>query len=87
VPEPRRLLEQWAEKYRKRYGWRLRSSFQTNNPFGRTLEDINPGLKSMITTPYVFSGAMAASDVRLSTSIRWRSSSYLPARATDSSEN
>jgi hypothetical protein len=62
VPEPQRLLEQWAEKYRERYRWRLRSSFQTNNPFGRTLEDINPGLKSIITTPYLFSGAIAASD-------------------------
>lgn len=62
VPEPQRLLEQWAEKYRERYRWRLRSSFQTNNPFGRTVDDINPGLTSMITTPYVFSGAIAASD-------------------------
>lgn len=62
VPEPRRLLERWAEKYRERYRWRLRSSFQTNNPFGRELTDINQGLQSIITTPYVFSGAMAASD-------------------------
>jgi len=62
VPEPQRLLEQWAEKYRERYRWRLRSSFQANNPFGRELSDINKGLQSTITTPYIFSGAIAASD-------------------------
>jgi hypothetical protein len=62
VPEPQRLLEQWAEKYRERYRWRLRSSFQANNPLGRELSDINQGLQSTITTPYIFSGAIAASD-------------------------
>ena len=62
VPEPRRLLQQWAEKYRERYRWRLRSSFQANNPFGRDLTQINQALQPLITTPYVFSGAMAATD-------------------------
>jgi hypothetical protein len=62
VPEPQRLLQQWAEKYRERYRWRLRSSFQANNPFGRDLTQINQALQSLITTPYVFSGAMAAAD-------------------------
>ena len=28
VPEPARLLQQWADKYKERYRWRLRSSFQ-----------------------------------------------------------
>lgn len=40
VPEPSRLLGQWAEKYKERYRWRLRSSFQTGNPFGTDLVDI-----------------------------------------------
>lgn len=62
IPEPQRLLQQWAEKYRERYRWRLRSSFQTNNPFGRDLAQINQALESIITTPYIFSGAMAATD-------------------------
>lgn len=62
VPEPQRLLQQWAEKYRERYRWRLRSSFQANNPFGRDLTQINQALQSLVTTPYVFSGAMAAAD-------------------------
>jgi len=62
VPEPQRLLQQWAEKYRERYRWRLRSSFQTNNPFGRDLAQINQALEAIITTPYAFSGAIAAAD-------------------------
>ena len=62
VPEPQRLLQQWAEKYRERYRWRLRRSFQANNPFGRDLTQINQALQPLITTPYVFSGAMAATD-------------------------
>ena len=62
LPEPQRLLQQWAEKYRERYRWRLRSSFQTNNPFGRDVTQINQALQSIITTPYIFSGAIAAAD-------------------------
>jgi hypothetical protein len=62
VPEPQRLLQQWAEKYRERYRWRLRSSFQTNNPFGRDLAQINQALELLITAPYIFSGATAATD-------------------------
>jgi hypothetical protein len=59
VPEPTRLLEQWAEKYKERYRWRLRSSFQTGNPFGRDLAAIASGIGPMIQGPYAFSGAMA----------------------------
>lgn len=62
LPEPRRLLLGWAEKYKERYRWRLRSSFETPNPFGKTPAEINVGLQSLLTTPYVFAGAAAASD-------------------------
>lgn len=61
VPEPTRLLLQWAEKYKERYRWRLRSSFQTNNPFGRDLAAINAGIQGLTVGTYAFSGVMAAS--------------------------
>jgi hypothetical protein len=61
VPEPLRLLQQWAEKYKERYRWRLRRSFQTNNPFGRDLQSITEGLKQLGSSEYAFSGAIAAS--------------------------
>lgn len=61
VPEPSRLLREWAEKYRERYRWRLRSAFQTNNPFGPELQSISGGLESLGAGPCAFSGAMAAS--------------------------
>jgi hypothetical protein len=60
VAEPLRLLHQWAEKYKERYRWRLRSSFQTSNPFGRDLGAITEGLDPLIPGVYAFSGAMAA---------------------------
>jgi hypothetical protein len=59
VPEPLRLLEQWAEKYKERYRWRLRSSFQTDNPFGKDLAAITNGIGPMIQGAYAFSGAIA----------------------------
>lgn len=61
VPEPARLLVQWAEKYKERYRWRLRSSFQTNNPFGKDLDAVSAGLQRLSKGTYAFSGAMAAS--------------------------
>jgi hypothetical protein len=61
VPEPPRLLQQWAEKYKERYRWRLRSSFQTSNPFGRDLAAISVGIEGLTTGAFAFSGAMAAS--------------------------
>jgi hypothetical protein len=61
VPEPTRLLAQWAEKYKERYRWRLRSSFQTSNPFGRDVEAISAGVLAIAPGTYAFSGAMAAS--------------------------
>ncbi len=62
LPEPRRLLIEWAEKYKERYRWRLRSSFETSNPFGKTPTEINPKLQSLLTTPYIFTAAAAATD-------------------------
>jgi hypothetical protein len=62
VPEPRRLLLEWAEKYKERFRWRLRSSFEIPNPFGRAPAEINRELQSVLTIPYVFSGAAAATD-------------------------
>ena len=62
VPEPRRLLLEWAEKYKERFRWRLRSSFQTSNPLGKTASEVNRGLQSLLTTPYAFTGAAAAAE-------------------------
>jgi hypothetical protein len=61
VPEPARLLAQWAEKYKDRYRWRLRSSFQTPNPFGVDVAKIIVGLNDVIPGSYAFTSAMAAS--------------------------
>jgi hypothetical protein len=61
IPEPRRVLTQWAEKYKERYRWRLRSSFQTENPFGTDLASINRGLEELGSGTYAFTGAAAAS--------------------------
>jgi hypothetical protein len=62
VPEPRRLLLEWAEKYKDRYRWRLRSSFETANPLGNTLADTATGLRTLIRGPFAFTGAAAATD-------------------------
>jgi hypothetical protein len=60
VPEPRRLLLEWAEKYKERYRWRLRSSFETSNPLGTTLTQINSALQPLLRGPYAFTAAAAA---------------------------
>ncbi len=60
VPEPRRLLLEWAEKYKERYRWRLRRSFEAANPFGSTPTQINSKLSSLIQGPYAFTAAAAA---------------------------
>jgi hypothetical protein len=60
VAEPLRLLQQWGEKYKERYRWRLRSSFQTGNPFGRDLGAITKGIDPLMKGAYAFSGAIAA---------------------------
>lgn len=61
VPEPSRLLRQWAERYKERYRWRLRSSFVVNNPYGAGITEINNGLQPRIKGPYAFTSAVAAS--------------------------
>jgi len=60
VPEPKRLLELWAEKYKERYRWRLRSSFQTGNPFGTELAALAEGIGALVDVPFTFTGAVAA---------------------------
>jgi len=61
VAEPSRLLQQWGEKYKGRYRWRLRRSVQTNNPFGRDLQGITQGLEQLASPAYAFTGTIAAS--------------------------
>jgi len=61
VTEPERMLQQWAEKYRERYRWRLRRAFTTNNPFGDELLAIDSGIRGTFAGPYAFTGAVAVS--------------------------
>jgi DNA-binding HxlR family transcriptional regulator len=61
VPEPRRLLVEWAQKYKERYRWRLRRSFELPNPFGNGVSRINEQLKGEIGGAYAFTAAAAAS--------------------------
>ena len=61
VPEPKRLLAVWAEKYKERYRWRLRSSFEVSNPFGGDMSRINEQLGEQVRGAYAFTGAAAAS--------------------------
>ena len=63
VPEPRRLLVEWAGKYKERYRWRLRSSFEVPNAFGNGLTEISEGLQGQgqFQGAYAFTGAAAAS--------------------------
>ncbi len=63
VPEPARLLQQWAEKYKERYRWRLRGAFQTMNPFGADISAIAEGLQPSVSVPFAASGALAVQDV------------------------
>jgi hypothetical protein len=51
-----------AGKYKERCRWRLRTSFQTANPFGQRLADIDDGLKPIVPGLYAFTGAAAALD-------------------------
>ena len=46
VPEPRRVLIRWAEKYQERYKWTLRRSWTVRNPFGFDVESSVKGLTS-----------------------------------------
>ena len=61
VTEPERMLQQWAEKYRERYRWRLRRAFTTNNPFGDELAEVDKGVRRIVGGPYAFTGAISVS--------------------------
>lgn len=61
VTEPERMLQQWAEKYRERYRWRLRRAFTTNNPFGDELLAIDSGIRGTFAGAYALTGAVAVS--------------------------
>jgi hypothetical protein len=61
VSEPRRLLVEWAEKYKERYRWRLRNSFELPNPFGSGVSRINEQLQDELGGAYAFTAAAAAS--------------------------
>jgi hypothetical protein len=65
VPEPRRLLLAWAEKYKERYRWRLRSSFEVPNPFGEGVSRISEQLQERVSGAYAFTAAAAASLIAL----------------------
>jgi hypothetical protein len=61
VPEPRRLLSQWAQEYKDRYKRYLRRSFTVPNPFGINLESVRQDLDVLLKPQtYAFSGAAAA---------------------------
>lgn len=59
MPEPRRLLVEWSDKYKERYRWRLRSSFELPNPFGNGVSRINEQLEEL-AGPYAFTAAAAS---------------------------
>jgi hypothetical protein len=61
IPEPIRLLSQWAEKYKERYRWRLRGSFTSTNPFGAELRSVAESLNRIAPGQFAFTGAAAAS--------------------------
>jgi hypothetical protein len=62
VPEPKRVLTQWAKEYKDRYRWYLRRSFKVPNPFGANLESVRQDLDRLLRPQcYAFSGAAAAS--------------------------
>lgn len=61
VPEPRRLLIQWAEKYKERFRWRLGNSFETSNPYGSDVNTIGQSLRNEFRQlPFAFTGVAAA---------------------------
>jgi len=61
IPEPIRLLSQWAEKYKERYRWRLRGSFTCTNPFGAEPRSVAESLNRIAPGQFAFTGAAAAS--------------------------
>jgi len=59
IPEPKKLLLRWAEKYRERYRWGVRSSYKLQNPFGDNLIDVAKGLRNQAPV-FAFTGVAAA---------------------------
>jgi hypothetical protein len=47
VPEPKRLLDAWAEKYKERFRWNLRNAVTLPNPFGADIRSVQQGLSSV----------------------------------------
>jgi hypothetical protein len=62
VPEPRRLLIRWAEKYKERYRGYLRQSFKVTTRFGIDLKALTDDLRNAFMG-FVLTGAAAASVV------------------------
>ncbi len=62
VPEPRRLLSRWAQKYKDHYKRYLRRSFTVPNPIGTHLESVQQDLDTRYNLKhcYAFSGAAAS---------------------------
>jgi hypothetical protein len=61
VPEPQRLLNAWAEKYRERYRWRLLQSFRLRKPIAKNLQDLADILQKKNIGPFAVTGPAAAS--------------------------
>jgi hypothetical protein len=60
VPEPKRLLFRWADKYKERYRSYLRRSFKSTNRFGQDVRAVATGLASLISpNSFAFTGAAA----------------------------
>ncbi len=47
VPEPKRLLDAWAEKYKERFRWNLRKAVTLQNPFGADIKSVQAGLSNI----------------------------------------
>jgi len=61
VPEPRRLLSRWADKYKERFRWYLRRSFKIVNPFGEVPRLVAAALGEQVGySSFAFTGAAAA---------------------------
>ena len=61
VPEPGRLLLAWAQKYKERYRWNLRSSYKCPNPFGLDLRKVTVALGQLLQPqPFAVTGPAAA---------------------------
>jgi len=61
IPDQRRILILWAEKYRERYKWMRRSAWTAKNPFGFDVESSIKGLKERFPNlEYLLTGTAAA---------------------------